>query len=100
MLNFVAATEHLMPFGSQSEFQPGKRWQAWKIFSGFNALDVAWTDANFFCQFLLRQMSAFSERGDIFTEPSSVSVFFWLAHRHRQMLAKMSLPKHEALPRD
>ena len=99
MLNFIATAEYVIPLGSQREFQSGERRQAWKIFPGLDALDISRADANLFRQLLLRQVPPLSEQRDVFTESSPVKISLGLAHRHHSMLAEMSAPKHEALPR-
>jgi hypothetical protein len=99
MLNFVATVEQFIPFVSQGNFQSRERWQARKVFARLNTLNITWTRPNFFRQFFLRQMSPLSQQCNIFTEPCPMRIFFGLTRRHRQMLAKICVAKHEALHR-
>jgi hypothetical protein len=99
VLPFVATVEKFLPIATQRGFQMRQRWQTWKVFSRFEALNVARTRANFFGQLFLRQFSPTSQRDDIFYEPCSMRTAFWFAHRHCQILSKMRPSKHEALHR-
>ena len=99
MLPFVATVEKFLPIATQDGLQMHQRRQTWKVFSCFEALNVARTCANFFGQLFLRQFSPASQRDDVFPETCSMWTAFWFAHRHRQILSKIRLAKHEALHR-
>jgi hypothetical protein len=99
LLPFVATVEKLLPIATQGGLQMRQRRQTWKVFSCFEALNVARTCANFFGQLFLRQFSPASQRDDIFSETCSMRTAFWFAHRHCQILSKMRPAKHEALHR-
>jgi hypothetical protein len=99
LLPFVATVEKLLPIATQGGLQMRQRRQTWKVFSCFEALNVARTCANFFGQLFLRQFSPASQRDDVFPETCSMWTAFWFAHRHRQILSKIRLAKHEALHR-
>ena len=99
LLPFVATVEKFLPIATQGGLQMRQRRQTWKVFSRFEALNVARTCANFFGQLFLRQFSPASQRDDVFPETCSMWTAFWFAHRHRQILSKIRLAKHEALHR-
>ena len=99
LLPFVATVEKFLPIATQGGLQMHQRRQTRKVFSCFEALNVARTCANFFGQLFLRQFSPASQRDDVFSETCSMRTAFWFAHRHCQILSKMCHAKHEALHR-
>ena len=99
LLPFVATVEKLLPIATQGGLQMHQCRQTRKVFSCFEALNVARTCANFFGQLFLRQFSPTSQRDDVFSETCSIRTAFWFAHRHCQILSKMCPAKHEALHR-
>ena len=99
MLPFVATVEKFLPIATQDGLQMHQRRQTWKVFSCFEALNVARTCANFFGQLFLRQFSPTTQQDDVFPEPCSMLTAFWFAHWHCQILSKMCPAKHEALHR-
>ena len=99
LLPFVATVEKFLPIATQGGLQMRQRRQTWKVFSRFEALNIARTCADFFRQLFLRQFSPTSQRDDVFSEPCSMGTAFWFAHRHCQILSKMRPAKHEALHR-
>ncbi len=55
LLHFIATVKQFIPTTPKSTAQTYQRWQAWKILSRFEALNVACACAYFFSELLLRQ---------------------------------------------
>ena len=56
VLHLVATGEKFVPITTKYSPQTDQRWQAGKVFAGFDVLNVAGAHANLFSQFLLGQI--------------------------------------------
>lgn len=95
----VTTGQEFIPIAAQRGSQAAERWQAGKIVSRLDVLNVADAHSHLFGQALLGQIAARSQGGDVPSESLSTRTRFGFARRHIQIFAKMLPAKHEALLR-
>jgi hypothetical protein len=85
-----AAPEQILPITPKRRSQSYQRGQGRKVFSGFEALNVASAYAHFFGKFFLSPAPLRSQRSNVLSELGSVRTRFGLARRHTQSFRKPS----------
>ena len=91
--------EKFRPIAAQNGFQAHKRWQARKILTRFDALQVTHAHAGLFGQFFLSQFFPRPQADHVFAKTSPLRTGFGLARRHSGIVAQRRVEKHEALHR-
>src|SRR3954463_8343862 len=84
----LATGKEFVPIAAKHGPQTRQRWQAGKVVTGFDVLNVAGAHANFFGQFFLSQIPTRSQRGHVLSKPRSMRTGFGFARRHDRILSK------------
>jgi hypothetical protein len=98
--DLLATNKEFVPIAAKDSTQTRQRWQAGKIVTGFDVLDVAGAHAGFLGQSFLSQIPTRPQCGDVLSEPLSLRTGFGFARRHGRIFAESPTAKHEALLRE